>query len=802
MRIDGLSSDEIFSLYREGYEITSSQVNRYCDIAVSEEDSLALAQRFQLSTLVTASNMRAEREEQLKTSRSRASIVGATSYDEPTYIDYNTYVDELNYLAERYPHIMKLQELGESEGSLQSTYGFNQKVWGIKISDNVDQNEQEPGFLFVGETHARETQTFPITFSVLKEMLQEYETNPGIKEIVDNNQLFFVPLLNPNGYTVARTQNSMWRKNINDNGYSLSFNTGSYTGVDLNRNYRYKWGEDAPNNPAKETYRGPEPHSESEIQAVLGFIEENHIAAAITYHSYGEMVLMPYNQNSNTKDPVDFTEMRALGLKMANHMKSKTGYGNYSVGNAVELLGYGAGGGMSDHLYVEYGMFAYCYEVWDGGFLTPENQLPQLATNIRAAAKELIRRGTYSSLQGTISDNGKPVEAKIVITGLDDQTKERVDYYSDNTTGYYTRFLTPGTYTVTISPKINNYSPEEFEITVGSDSVTYLNYDFAGIAADSVILAVVNGTGSGKYLPGDTVLISANSAEPGSLFSHWSNLEMANALDSLITPIHFIVPSHDKTVTATYSDTESGNNHVLDKNWFSDASLDSKAAIDSSLVTDSTIYISFDISTEDSWASAGTSPSGNYSAVTHVHLKYESDTPFRLALTQTGFAKDGSNFGVTLPASHNEKTEATLPLDGSFWKRPSWIENDSGTLKKEDLTGIIFEGQKGKTTIIVSDIRLVGFQDAVGMSEAPFLSTAQSRIALHGNRIALSAFPQGTYRVRLFSLAGRELYSRRIVVNNQQNESLLQLPANSSSQIVICRVENENISVVQKLVLR
>ncbi|MCP4298890.1 MAG: zinc carboxypeptidase, partial [Proteobacteria bacterium] len=235
---------------------------------------------------------------------------------------------------------MKVMDLGKSQGAIDGTPGFDHRIWGIKVSDNVNTNEPEPGFLFVGEHHARETQTFPVTFAALKNLLENYESDPQIKIYVDTRQIFFIPLCNPDGYTVATTENSMWRKNINSNGYPVSYRSGSYTGVDLNRNYRYKWGENAPNVLTQDTYRGPSIQSEPEVQAVINLADKEGLAASITFHSYSEVILIPFNQESNTEAPVDDAEVRRLAHKMAKVMKNKNGYGTYEVGNAVELLGY------------------------------------------------------------------------------------------------------------------------------------------------------------------------------------------------------------------------------------------------------------------------------------------------------------------------------------------------------------------------------------------------------------------------------------------------------------------------------
>lgn len=70
------------------------------------------------------------------------------------------------------------------------------------------------------------------------------------------------------------------------------------TGVDLNRNYDFKFGfdeEGSVNDPCDEIYRGQYAFSEPETRAIKDLVENNNIQAAMNFHSWGNLWITPFN---------------------------------------------------------------------------------------------------------------------------------------------------------------------------------------------------------------------------------------------------------------------------------------------------------------------------------------------------------------------------------------------------------------------------------------------------------------------------------------------------------------------------
>ena len=134
-------------------------------------------------------------------------------------------------------------------------------------------------------------------------------------------------------------------------------------GIDLNRNYGYKWGYDdigSSIHPCREEYRGLSAFSELETQAIKKLVELYHFDSVISYHSYGDLYIIPTGYI--------FSEMNQFPLShqsLYNEIK-KILPKNIRFGSVQELLNYSANGAFMDYLY-SLGIFSIEVE------MAPEN---------------------------------------------------------------------------------------------------------------------------------------------------------------------------------------------------------------------------------------------------------------------------------------------------------------------------------------------------------------------------------------------------------------------------------------------
>jgi hypothetical protein len=324
----------------------------------------------------------------------RVAALGFTARQLPQPLDfppfdsaYHTYaemVSEIEQVAAAHPSIVSLFSIGRSyEG---------RKLWAAKISDNVQADEDEPEALFIGHYHAREHLTVEMMLYLLRMMAGEYglPEHADITDLVDNREVFLIFDMNPDGgeYDIASGDYSLWRKNRQPN------DDGSL-GTDLNRNHSYRWGgPGADAITSSETYRGLGPASTPEVAAIQAFVDSRvvdgtqQIAVAITFHTYGELILWPYGYTyDDLPDDMRRDDQAAL-VAMGQAMAATNGY---TPQQASDL--YLTSGDFTDWAYGVHRIFAYTFEMYGGpyGFYPPGALIANETARNRAAALYLLR---------------------------------------------------------------------------------------------------------------------------------------------------------------------------------------------------------------------------------------------------------------------------------------------------------------------------------------------------------------------------------------------------------------------------
>jgi hypothetical protein len=247
---------------------------------------------------------------------------------------------ELEFIASAYPEIARLDSIGHSwEG---------RPILCLKISDNVNQSEEEPRLFYMGCLHAREWITTEVTLQLAMMLADSYGTNPGLTQLVDGREFFIVPCANPDGYVYDFGTSNMWRKNRRNNG-------GSY-GVDLNRNFDGSqngdpagaWGgAGTSSSPSSDIYCGPSPFSEPEAQAIRDFLLANQVVLSMSYHTYSELLMWPWGY-TGSPSPDDHI-LSALGIQMAALITCEDGVNTYTPQQCMSL--YPTTGTSEDWIY-------------------------------------------------------------------------------------------------------------------------------------------------------------------------------------------------------------------------------------------------------------------------------------------------------------------------------------------------------------------------------------------------------------------------------------------------------------------
>jgi carboxypeptidase T len=212
------------------------------------------------------------------------------------YLTYTEVLQELDDMRSAYPNLIT----AKSAISTFTTENGNTLQW-VKISDNPDTDEAEPEVLYNSLHHAREPASMQQLIFYMWYLLENYATNTEVKAIVDATELYFIPVVNPDGYLHNESTNSngggFWRKNRRNNG------NGTF-GVDNNRNYNYHINGNAANSSwggagsssttSSQIYHGTSAFSEIENQAIKWFVEQHDFKIALNNHAFGELIYFPF----------------------------------------------------------------------------------------------------------------------------------------------------------------------------------------------------------------------------------------------------------------------------------------------------------------------------------------------------------------------------------------------------------------------------------------------------------------------------------------------------------------------------
>ncbi len=269
------------------------------------------------------------------------------------------FVDSLRLL---YPQVVSEKwSLGQSHEG--------RDIWCFRMSNTPDVDKPDrPEILFDALHQARAVMTSEFDIMFAEYLAQNYGSDPEITYLLDTREVYFVPVVNPDGFWF-NNWGDMWRKNRRDNGGSPCW------GVAPNRNYPFQWvGPGSSTDPCDDTYRGPLAGSEPEIQAIMGLINSHQFVTRNSIHSSGNMTLYPWSYTENpTPDDAIFEHMGQM----------MTMFNGYTPGQPPELL-YVVNGGSIDWDYGATGehakIFGFTNEIGGGsdGFWPAESRRGEL----------------------------------------------------------------------------------------------------------------------------------------------------------------------------------------------------------------------------------------------------------------------------------------------------------------------------------------------------------------------------------------------------------------------------------------
>nr|XP_061803257.1 carboxypeptidase B2-like [Nerophis lumbriciformis] len=283
----------------------------------------------------------------------------------------------INRTAQDHPNTIKTILLGSSYEK--------RPLYALKLSFN---SENKNALWIDCGIHAREWISPAFCLWFVQYALAFYKQNQDITDILDNMDVYILPVMNPDGYRYTWTTNRMWRKNR-----SISLRH-SCVGVDLNRNFDANWcTEGASNDPCSEIYCGAFPESEPESEAVANFLrsKKDTIKLYLSIHAYSQMLLFPYSctmdEAENHNDLLEMAQEASQNIRRYYRNTYKYGAGAQTI--------YLAPGGSDDWAYNLGIKYSFTFELQDRGrfgFLLPPSHISRACNEALLAVKTIATR--------------------------------------------------------------------------------------------------------------------------------------------------------------------------------------------------------------------------------------------------------------------------------------------------------------------------------------------------------------------------------------------------------------------------
>ena len=357
-----------------------------------------------------------------------------------SYPTYEAYVSTMYAFATSYPNLCQIVDIGTTLGG--------RKLLAVKISDNVNTAESEPEVLYTGTIHGDETTGFVLLLRLIDTLLSNYGSDTRITNLVNNEEIWICPNTNPDGTYYGGNSTVSGARRAN------------YAGYDLNRNYPNYDGS---------LNTGP---IQTETNLMMAFANAHHFVLAANYHGGAELVNYPWDY-TYTLHP-DNNWWVSVSLVYASSVQAHGPSGYFTTVNDNGITNgaawYVIGGGRQDWMNYR----AYCREVTIeiSEDKTPAaSELPNYWNYNYDAMLSYLEQAQYG-IHGTVTDPyGNPLAATITVNSHDNAYSTVI---TDPAVGDFYRFLSPGTYSLTISA--SGYPDKTISgVVVNANTVTPLN---------------------------------------------------------------------------------------------------------------------------------------------------------------------------------------------------------------------------------------------------------------------------------------------------------------------------------------
>jgi len=403
----------------------------------------------------------------------------ATAQPDPRYYDYDEVLALFDAWTADYPDIFHREVIG------YSLLG-EEPIWACKISDNAALHEAEARVMIDAAIHANEANGVGAIVYMIDKLLTRYGSSPEYTAMVDNLEMWFVPVINVDGYRMVFAGGAdwdLWRKTKRDNDGNELY-TYPEDGVDANRNWDYRWYEYDQTDYRSTRYKGPYAWSEPEVVAMRDLIMRELPVFLMDLHSpdvpsIGNKIWWPwYDPDHGTYGPDDDI-YQPISQTLGSRCMTETGGTVNGSGACYNRLPK-----EQCWVYSNTGICAFLMEIslqywWSGA------TVDTIAARTGRGLFYLMERAQSGpGLTGIVTSagSGSPLQAEIVVSQV--HSSVIGPRTSEQFHGQYWRLLNSGNYTVTASAP--GHEPDTQSIYVSSSGWTELDFQLEPESGSSV----------------------------------------------------------------------------------------------------------------------------------------------------------------------------------------------------------------------------------------------------------------------------------------------------------------------------
>ncbi|NQX77436.1 M14 family metallopeptidase, partial [Gilvibacter sp.] len=267
---------------------------------------------------------------------------------------------ELDEMRTLFPGLVSARADASPTG--ETTYGNTlgsatfaaQTIYYVRMtSDQASAEGSKPAMLFTSMIHSREVSSLMSNIYFMWYLLENYGVDNRVTELLDNNEIYFIPVVNPDGLrwneVITPSGGGLQRKNLRvnagDSGSTSSGNTSR--GVDLNRNFDYFWGtagSGSSGTPSSDSYRGPSAFSEPESRILRDFMlydgpdagsdPDRDFQTVLMNHSFANSIPHPYGGIPGNVTGRE-NEMHAWHAEMTRYNRYVSGATIFTPANGI-----------------------------------------------------------------------------------------------------------------------------------------------------------------------------------------------------------------------------------------------------------------------------------------------------------------------------------------------------------------------------------------------------------------------------------------------------------------------------------